>query len=108
MQQLRRITDRVARTSQAATDQVAEQLAVMSKRGNKAAKSAYGYVMNHPKSATAVVLGTPLPRDCYGSCSGTAATTQRASRSWSACAARPREPRSTSRPRPNKGRLALR
>ena len=60
MQQLRRITDRVARTGQAATDQVAEQLAVMSKRGNRAAKSAYGYVMNHPKSATAVVLGTAM------------------------------------------------
>ena len=60
MQQLRRISDRVAKTSQAATDQVAEQLAVMSKRGNKAAKSAYGYVMNHPKSATAVVLGTAV------------------------------------------------
>ena len=60
LQQLRRITDRVARTGQAATDQVAEQLAVMSKRGNKAAKSAYGYVMNHPKSATAVVLGTAM------------------------------------------------
>ena len=60
MQQLRRITDRVARTGQAATDQVAEQLAVMSKRGNRAAKSAYGYVMNHPKSATAVVLGTAV------------------------------------------------
>jgi hypothetical protein len=60
VQQLRRITDRVAKTSQAATDQVAEQLAVMSKRGNKAAKSAYGYVMNHPKSATAVVLGTAV------------------------------------------------
>ena len=60
MQQLRRITDRVARTGQAATDQVAEQLAVMGKRGNRAAKSAYGYVMNHPKSATAVVLGTAM------------------------------------------------
>jgi hypothetical protein len=60
VQQLRRITDRVAKTGQAATDQVAEQLAVMSKRGNKAAKSAYGYVMNHPKSATAVVLGTAV------------------------------------------------
>lgn len=60
MQQLRRITDRVAKTGQAATDQVAEQLAVMSKRGNKAARSAYGYVMNHPKSATAVVLGTAV------------------------------------------------
>ena len=60
MQQLRRITDRVAKTGQAATDQVAEQLAVMGKRGNKAAKSAYGYVVNHPKSATAVVLGTAV------------------------------------------------
>jgi hypothetical protein len=60
MQQLRRISDRVARTGQAATDQVAEQLAVMGKRGNKAAKSAYGYVMNHPRSASAVVLGTAV------------------------------------------------
>ena len=60
MQQLRRITDRVARTGQAATDQVAEQLAVMGKRGNKAARSAYGYAMNHPKSTAAVVLGTAV------------------------------------------------
>jgi hypothetical protein len=29
-------------------------------RGNEAAKSAYGYVMNHPKSTTAVVLGTAV------------------------------------------------
>jgi hypothetical protein len=60
VQQLRRITDRVAKTGQAATDQVAEQIAVMSRRGNKAAKSAYGYAMNHPKSAAAVVLGTAV------------------------------------------------
>ena len=60
MLQLRRITDRVAQTGQAATDQVAEHLAVAGKRGNEAAKSAYGYVMNHPKSATAVVLGTAV------------------------------------------------
>lgn len=60
MLHLRRITDRVAQTGQAATDQVAEQLAIASKRGNKAAKSAYGYVMNHPKSTTAVVLGTAV------------------------------------------------
>lgn len=60
MQQLRRITDRVAKTGQAATDQVAEQLAVMGKRGNKAARSAYGYAMNHPKSTAAVVLGTAV------------------------------------------------
>jgi hypothetical protein len=60
MLQLRRITDRVAQTGQAATDQVAEQLAVASKRGNEAAKSTYGYVMNHPKSTAAVVLGTAV------------------------------------------------
>lgn len=60
MLHLRRITDRVAQTGQAATDQVAEQLAVAGKRGNEAAKSAYGYVMNHPKSTTAVVLGTAV------------------------------------------------
>jgi hypothetical protein len=60
VQQLRRITDRVAKTGQAATDQVAEQLAVMGKRGNKAARSAYGYAMNHPKSTAAVVLGTAV------------------------------------------------
>lgn len=60
MLQLRRITDRVAQTGQVATDQVAEHLAVAGKRGNEAAKSAYGYVMNHPKSATAVVLGTAV------------------------------------------------
>lgn len=60
MLQLRRITDRVAQTGQAATDQVAQQLAVAGKRGNEAARSTYGYVMNHPKSATAVVLGTAV------------------------------------------------
>jgi hypothetical protein len=60
MLQLRRITDRVAQTGHAATDQVAEHLAVAGKRGNEAAKSAYGYAMNHPKSTTAVVLGTAV------------------------------------------------
>lgn len=60
MLQLRRITDRVAKTGEAATDQLAEQLAVASKRGNEAAKSTYGYVMNHPKSTAAVVLGTAV------------------------------------------------
>jgi hypothetical protein len=29
-------------------------------RSTEAAKSAYGYVMNHPKSTTAVVLGTAV------------------------------------------------
>lgn len=60
MLHLRRITDRVAQTGQAATDQVAEHLAIAGRRGNEAAKSAYGYAMNHPKSAAAVVLGTAV------------------------------------------------
>ena len=60
MLQLRRITDRVAKTGQAATEQVGERLAEAGKRGNEAAKSAYGYVMNHPKSTEAVVLGTAV------------------------------------------------
>ena len=60
MQQLRRITDRVAKTGQMATDQVAEHLAVVGKRGNEAAKNAYGYMMNHPRSTAAVVLGTAV------------------------------------------------
>ena len=60
MLQLRRITDRVAKSGQAATEQVGERLAQAGKRGNEAAKSAYGYVMNHPKSTTAVVLGTAV------------------------------------------------
>ena len=60
MLQLRRITDRVAKSGQAATEQVGEQLAQAGKRGNEAARSAYGYVMNHPKSTTAVVLGTAV------------------------------------------------
>ena len=60
MLQLRRITDRVAKSGQAATEEVGERLAQAGRRGNEAAKSAYGYVMNHPKSATAVVLGTAV------------------------------------------------
>jgi hypothetical protein len=60
MLQLRRITDRVAKTGQAATEQVGERLAEVGKRGNEAARSAYGYVMNHPKASAAVVLGTAV------------------------------------------------
>jgi len=60
MLQLRRITDRVAKSGQAATEQVGERLAQAGQRGNEAAKSAYGYVMNHPKSTAAVVLGTAV------------------------------------------------
>lgn len=60
MLHLRRITDRVAKTGQAATEQVSEHLAEAGKRGNEAARSAYGYAMNHPKSTAAVVLGTAV------------------------------------------------
>ena len=60
MLQLRRITDRVAKSGQAATEEVGERLAQAGRRGNEAAKSAYGYVMNHPKSSAAVVLGTAV------------------------------------------------
>ena len=57
--------------------------------------------MNHPKSAPRWCSAPASPRDSCGSCGATAATTQRASRFCSACAARPREPRSRSRPRPS-------
>lgn len=56
-QQLRRITDRVVQTGSQAADQATRGLTEVSKRGNEAAKSAYGYVMNHPKTTAAVVLG---------------------------------------------------
>ena len=60
MMQLRRITDRVVKSGQAASQQVGQNLAEVSKRGNEAAKSAYGYAMNHRKSTAAVVLGTAV------------------------------------------------
>jgi hypothetical protein len=73
MLQLRRATDKVFnrratdRAVQAITDSVAEvrdQGAKMARQGyersSEAAKSAYGYAMNHPKSATAVILGTAV------------------------------------------------
>ena len=73
MLQLRRVTDQVF--NRRATDRVVEGLAERAvqvrdqgsrlarqtyERGNEAAKSAYGYAMNHPKSAVAVVLGTAV------------------------------------------------
>lgn len=58
MLQLRRITDQVVKSGSAATDSVSHNLVEVGKRGNQAAKSAYGYAMNHPKSTAAVVLGT--------------------------------------------------
>jgi hypothetical protein len=73
MLQLRRATDKVFnrratdRALHAVTDtveQVRDQGAKIARQGYErsadAAKSAYGYVMNHPKSTTAVVLGTAV------------------------------------------------
>lgn len=59
-QQLRRITDRVVQTGSQAAGQATKGLTEVGKRGNQAAKSAYGYAMNHPKATAAVVLGTGL------------------------------------------------
>lgn len=55
--QLRRATDKVAQAGSQAVDQAAKGLAQAGKRGNEAARSAYSYAMNHPKSTAAVVLG---------------------------------------------------
>jgi hypothetical protein len=56
--QLRRITDRVLETGSQAASQATQGLTEVSKRSNEAARSAYGYAMNHPRAAAAVVLGT--------------------------------------------------
>jgi hypothetical protein len=60
----RRATDRAAQAISTGVEQVRDQGAKMARqgyeRGSEAAKSAYGYMMNHPKSATAVVLGTAV------------------------------------------------
>ncbi|HEY9531044.1 MAG TPA: hypothetical protein VIQ55_06610 [Burkholderiales bacterium] len=57
-QPLRRITDRVVQTGAAAAEQAGKRLTEVGKRGNEAARSAYGYAMNHPRTTAAVVLGT--------------------------------------------------
>jgi hypothetical protein len=57
-QQLRRITDRMVQTGSQAAEQAGKGLVEARKRGNEAARSAYGYAMNHPRTAAAVVLGT--------------------------------------------------
>ena len=57
-QPLRRITDRVVQTGAAAAEQAGKRLTEVGKKGNEAARSAYGYAMNHPKTTAAVVLGT--------------------------------------------------
>jgi hypothetical protein len=58
MQQLRRITDRVAQVGTSAAEQAGKGLTEVGKRGNEAARGAYSYGMNHPKATAAVVLGT--------------------------------------------------
>jgi hypothetical protein len=57
---LRRITDRVVQGGARAAEQAGKSLTEVGKKGNEAARSAYGYAMNHPKASTAVVLGTAL------------------------------------------------
>src|SRR5687767_14382464 len=59
-QHLRRITDRVVQAGTTAAEQAGKSLTEAGKKGNEAARSAYGYAMNHPKAAAAVVLGTGL------------------------------------------------
>jgi hypothetical protein len=51
---LRKISDRVADTGSSAAHSVAATVTDAGKRGNQAAKSAYGYAMNHPKATAAV------------------------------------------------------
>lgn len=55
---LRKISDRVVNSGSSAAQSVTETLSDASKRSNVAAKTAYGYLMNHPKATAAVVLGT--------------------------------------------------
>lgn len=55
---LRKISDRVANTGSSAAQSVAATVTDAGKRSNRAARTAYGYAMNHPKTTTAVVLGT--------------------------------------------------
>jgi hypothetical protein len=55
---LRRITDRVVQTGASAYEQAGKGLTEAGRKGNEAARSAYGYAMNHPKATAAVVLGT--------------------------------------------------
>lgn len=60
----RRATDRAVQAVAEGVGQVRDQGAKIARQGyersSEAAKSAYGYMMNHPKSATAVLLGTAV------------------------------------------------
>jgi hypothetical protein len=53
----RRLTDRVVQTGASAYEQAGKTLTEVGKKGNEAARGAYGYAMNHPKATAAVVLG---------------------------------------------------
>ena len=55
---LRRMTDRLMQTGASAAEQAGKGLTEVGKKGNEAARSAYCYAMNHPKTTAAVVLGT--------------------------------------------------
>jgi hypothetical protein len=60
----RRATDRATQAIADTVEQVKDQGGRIARqsyeRSAEAAKSAYGYVMNHPKATTAVVLGTAV------------------------------------------------
>lgn len=55
---LRKISDRVVNSGSSTAQSVAATVTDAGKRSNQAAKSAYTYAMNHPKTTAAVVLGT--------------------------------------------------
>ena len=55
---LRRMTDRLMQTGASAAEQAGKGLTEVGKKGNEAARTAYGYAMNHPRTTAAVVLGT--------------------------------------------------
>jgi hypothetical protein len=55
---LRRMTDRLMQTGASAAEQAGKSLTEVGKKGNEAARTAYGYAMNHPRTTAAVVLGT--------------------------------------------------
>jgi hypothetical protein len=57
---LRRITDRVVQTGASAYEQAGKGLTEVGKKGNEAARTAYSYAMNHPRTTAAVVLGTGI------------------------------------------------
>lgn len=53
-----KLRNKVVETGASAAEQMNRNVVRAGERGSEAARGAYGYVMNHPKTATAVVLGT--------------------------------------------------